>query len=163
AYARFAMSLAQWLLALHVTAAFLLVGGTVVAATFRVLAHTRERPSEIALFLGLTRIAVVLISVGVIAALVCGLCLVPELESSWGDAWIWLSLLLWIVLNAAGGVGGRRERELREQAERLASEGDAPSGDLRAEMGDRVALAMNVVGALAVLAILALMIWKPGT
>jgi uncharacterized membrane protein len=157
------MSLAQWLLALHVTAAFLLVGGTVVAATFRVLAQTRERPSEIALFLGLTRVAVVLISIGVIAALVFGLWLVHELDYSWGDAWIWLSLLLWIVLNAAGGIGGRRERGLREHAERLAAEGDAPSAELRAEMGDRVALAMNVVGALAVLAILALMIWKPGT
>ena len=155
------MSLAQWLLALHVTAAFLLVGGTVVAATFRVLAQTRERPSEIALFLGLTRVAVVLISVGVIAALVFGLWLVHELDYSWGDAWIWLSLLLWIVLNAAGGIGGRRERELREHAERLAAECDAPSAELRAEMGDPVALALNVIGGLAVLAILALMIWKP--
>jgi uncharacterized membrane protein len=155
------MSLTQWLLGLHVTAAFLLVGGTVVAATFRVLAQRRERPSEIALFLGLTRVAVALISIGVIAALVFGAWLVHELHYSWGDAWIWLSLLLWIVLNAAGGAGGRRERALREHAERLAAEGDAPSAELRAEMGDPVALALNVIGGLAVLAILALMIWKP--
>jgi uncharacterized membrane protein len=157
------MSLYQWLLGLHVSAAFLLVAGSVVAATFRVLAQRREKPSEVALFLGLTRVAVVLISIGVVAALVLGVWLVHEAHFSWGAAWIWLSLLLWIVLNAAGGIGGRRERATRELAERLAAEGDAPSAELSAGLADRVALTMNLVSGLAVLAILALMIWKPGS
>jgi uncharacterized membrane protein len=156
------MSLYQWLLGFHVSAAFLLVGGSVVAATLRVLAQRRERPSEIALFLGLTRVAVALISIGVAVTLVLGLWLVHEAHYSWGGAWIWLSLLLWVVLNAAGGAGGRRERETRALAERLAGEGDAPSAELRARLDDRVALTLNLVSGLAVLAILALMIWKPG-
>jgi uncharacterized membrane protein len=156
------MSLYQWLLALHVTAAFFLVGGTVVAGTFRVLAQRRERPSEIALFLGLTRVAVALVSIGVLGTLVLGLWLVHEAGYSWGGAWIWLALVLWIVVNAAGGIGGRRERALREHAEQLAAEGDAPSAELRTEMGERLAWTMNVVSAAGVVAILALMVWKPG-
>ena len=80
-----------------------------------------------------------------------------------GEAWIWLAIVLWVVLNAAGGIGGRREREVRELAQRLAAEGDAPSEELRAGLNDRVALALNLVSALGVVAILALMIWKPGS
>src|SRR5262249_35056499 len=113
------MTLYQWLLALHVTAAFFLVGGTVVAATVRILARRRGRPSEVALFLGLSRVAVPLISIGVLGTLVLGLWLVHEAGYSWGGAWIWLSLFLWFVLNAAGGIGGRRERAVRELAEQL--------------------------------------------
>ena len=58
------MSLSQWLLALHVTGAFLFLGGGVLAAAFNVAAQRSERPSEIALFFGLTRVAVVVIAFG---------------------------------------------------------------------------------------------------
>ncbi len=47
----------QWLLALHVTGAFLFLGGTVMAGIFGVLAQRAKRPSEVAAFLGLTRLA----------------------------------------------------------------------------------------------------------
>jgi uncharacterized membrane protein len=157
------MSLYQWLLALHVSAAFILAAGTVVAGTFRVLAQRRERPSEVALFLGLTRVAVALISIGVLATLVFGLWLVQEADYSWGEAWIWLAIVLWVVLNAAGGIGGRREREVRELAQRLAAEGDAPSEELRAGLNDPVALTLDLLSVLGVVVILALMIWKPGS
>lgn len=156
------MSLYQWLLALHVTGAFFFLGGLVVAVVLRVLAHRSERPSEVALFMGLVRIALAVIGVGVLLTLVLGIWLVHRAGYSFGAGWIVASLVLWTASNAAGGIAGRQERETRLLAERLAADGDAPSGELRARLRDPVTLAFSSATGAAVLAILALMIWKPG-
>jgi hypothetical protein len=66
------------------------------------------------------------------------------------------------VASALGGIGGRRERATRELAERLAAEGDAPSAELRARMRDALTLALSWGSGVVIVAILALMIWKPG-
>jgi uncharacterized membrane protein len=159
------MSLYQWLLALHVTGAFFVIGGSVIAATLALFAQRRERPSEVALFLGLTRVAVVVIGIGFLLTIVLGLWLVHEAPEnySYGDAWVILSIVLWVVAGALGSRGGERDRHTRELAERLAAEGDAPSAELRARLRDPVSLALSWGSGAAVLAILALMIWKPGS
>ncbi|MBA3718513.1 MAG: hypothetical protein H0W87_09855, partial [Actinobacteria bacterium] len=53
------MSKYDWVLFLHITGAFLLGGGVVVAGAFNLAAQFRKRPSQVALLLGLTRFAVV--------------------------------------------------------------------------------------------------------
>jgi uncharacterized membrane protein len=138
----------DWLLFLHVTGAFLLVGGAVMAGVFNVAAMRRERPSEIAMLLRLTRYAVVSVTVGMFATLGFGIWLIHQVGYSAGDAWIVAAFVLWAVSGFLGGQGGRRERETRELAERLAAEGDSPTAELSARLRDPV--------------ILALMIWKPG-
>jgi hypothetical protein len=60
---RRAMSTYDWLLFLHITGAFLLTGGVIVTGTFSIAAQFRERPSEIALLLGLGRFAVIAIGI----------------------------------------------------------------------------------------------------
>src|SRR5205823_13496092 len=107
AYAR-AVSTYQWLIALHVSGAFLLLGGSIVAATFAVLARRRERPSEIALFYGLIRVGEVAIYAGALLTIVIGLWLVHEADYGYGEFWVWASVLLWILGNALGGIGGKR-------------------------------------------------------
>src|SRR5262249_46503248 len=82
-----ALSTYQWLLALHVTGAFLLVGGSVAAGVLSTMALKRERPSEVALFLGLVRAAVPAIGLGSLLTLVLGLWLVHEAHYSYGDFW----------------------------------------------------------------------------
>jgi hypothetical protein len=67
-----------------------------------------------------------------------------------------------VLANAFGGAGGRREKEKRHLAERLAREGDAPSPELRERMRDPVALGLSYASGLAILLLLADMIWKPG-
>jgi hypothetical protein len=67
-----------------------------------------------------------------------------------------------VLANAAGGIGGRRDKETRLVAERLEAEGDARSPELRARLRDPVSLGLSYGSGLMVLAILALMIWKPG-
>jgi uncharacterized membrane protein len=152
----------QWLLFLHVTGAFLVLGGAVYGGILNFFALRRDRPSEIVVLFGLVRYAVSAISVGMLVTLALGLWLVEDVDYSWGDAWIVLALILWVVAGALGGIGGRRERATRELAERLAREGDTPSPELRARMRDPVTLALSWGSGVVVLAILALMIWKPG-
>ena len=158
------MSEYQWLLFLHITGAFFLVGGTVAAGTLNIAAQRRSRPSEIALLLGLTRIAVPAISAGALLTIVFGLWLVHSAPYGYGygQAWVIAAVVLWVVGNALGGIGGRRERKTRELAQRLAAEGDTPSTELGSRLRDPATLALSYGAAVAILAILVLMIWKPG-
>ena len=146
---------------LHVLGAIVLVGA-VVAGVFNIAAIRRERPSEVALLLGLTRWAVIAISAGLLLTIAFGLWLVHDAGYGFGDAWIVSSLVLWALSGFLGSRGGRMQQETRILAERLAAEDDAPSRELRARLHDRVALALSWSSGLAALAILALMIWKPG-
>jgi uncharacterized membrane protein len=157
-----AVSKYEWALFLHVTGAFLFLGGAVIAGVFSIEALRRERPSEIAALLGLARWGVAAVSIGVLMALVFGLWLVDIAGYDWGSAWIVWSLVLWVLTNALGGIGGRRDKETRLLAERLASEDDAPSPELRARLRDPIALSLSWGSGLVGVAILALMIWKPG-
>jgi uncharacterized membrane protein len=153
----------QWLIFLHVTGAFLVLGGAFFGGILNAFALRRERPSEIVVLYRMVRIAVVSISIGMVVTLGLGIWLVADVDFiGWSDTWVVLALILWVVANAIGGIGGRRERETRELAERLASEGDAPSLELRARMRDPVTLALSWGSGVAVIAMLALMIWKPG-
>ena len=154
----------DWLLALHVTGAFLLLGGAVSAGALNLLARRVERPSEIALLLGLTRIPLVAINVGMPATIVFELWLVVHVDGyEITEAWILASLLLWAVSGALGYLGGNREKETRLEAERLAAEDDSPSAALAVRLRDRVANLLSWGSGVAALVILALMIWKPGS
>jgi uncharacterized membrane protein len=81
---------------------------------------------------------------------------------SWGDFWIWASILLWVISTALGNVGGRKQTRARELAERLANEGDVPSAELTALARDRAANLLSYGAGVVMLLIVALMIWKPG-
>jgi uncharacterized membrane protein len=152
----------DWLLALHVTGAFFLVAGSVMAGTLNVLAIRSRVPSESAVLLRLIKRAVILIGVGVVLTLVLGLWLVHHAGYSYGAFWVWGAVVLWVISNALGGMGGRRQEKARELAERLAAESDAPSDELRALLRDPRGNAMSYGAGLATLLILVLMIWKPG-
>jgi uncharacterized membrane protein len=153
----------HWLLVFHMTGAFLVVGGAVFGGILNVFALKRERPSEVVVLYRLVRIAVVAIGIGMTVALIFGLWLVADLDFvKWSNAWVIIALVLWVVANALGGAGGRREKETRALAERLAAEGDTATPELRSRMRDPVTLALSWGSGLTVLAILALMIWKPG-
>jgi hypothetical protein len=140
----------QWLLGFHLVGAFLFLSGAVAVGVLHTAATMRERPSEIAFLLGLTRAAVTLVGVGSLATLAFGAWLIAT------------ALVLFVVSAVLGGIGGRSARHARYLAERLASEGDEPSEELRRVVRDPAARALNYASFAAAVAILALMIWKPG-
>lgn len=156
------MTTYQWLLVFHVTGAFLLLGGGAIAACLSLAALGRERPSEIVLLFGLIRIAVIPIGVGALLAFVFGLWLVHEAGFGYGDGWVVAAIVLFLLANAAGAIGGRRDERTARRARELAAAGDEPSAELHSRVRDPISLALSYGSGLLLVAVLALMIWKPG-
>jgi len=155
----------EWLLVFHVTGAFLMLGGGVVAATLNLTAARRNRrPSEVVLLFGLIRIAVVALTIGALLAFIFGLWLVHEAPFgySYGDGWVIAAILLLILSVVMGSIGGRRDGETARFAKALAEQEDSPSEELLRRVRDPAALALSYGSGLLLIAILALMMWKPG-
>jgi uncharacterized membrane protein len=152
----------DWLLGIHVLGALALLGGAVAASGFLIAAIRSERPSEIALLLKLGQVSSGAVNAGALVALVFGLWLAEHADYGIGDEWVVAALVLWVVSMALGGIGGGRTRRAREEAERLAREGDRSSPSLQALLRDRTTMLLHWGSGVAVLAILVLMIWKPG-
>lgn len=146
---------------MHLLGALLFVSGIAVAGVAFEAARRRERPAEIALLLGLTRVGVLLVAIGAPAVLAFGLWLVHLGGFSYGAGWIDAALALYVVALVLGALGGQRPKQARLLAIRLAGDDQPASHELRALLADRLSLAANYGAALAVLAILALMVFKP--
>jgi uncharacterized membrane protein len=159
------MSLYDWLLFFHVTGAFFLIGGVVIAGLLNIAAVAVDRrPSEIATLYGLIRLAVPLIGAGMLLTLAIGLWLVHEAPWAYGygDTWVIIALVLWALAGWLGGMDGKYQRKTGELAARLAAEGDEPSAELHARLRNVRALAISYGSGLAAFAVLGIMIWKPG-
>ena len=105
------MSLYQWLLFFHVTGAFFLIGGIVIAGILNLAAIVKDRPpSQVATLYGLIRFAVPLIGVGLVLTLAIGLWLVHNVGYSYGETWIVLAIVLWVVASALGNIDGKYQR-----------------------------------------------------
>lgn len=156
------MSTYHWLLAFHITGAFLLFGGSTAAGVLQLFVFRTRRPSDIAQLLNLIRVAVPLILVGSLLTLVLGLWLVHDRGYSYGTFWIWGAIVLWVIGNFFGERGGRAAGKALDLAKQLAADGDEESLELDALVRDRNANLMSWAADLAVLGVLILMIWKPG-
>jgi uncharacterized membrane protein len=156
------MSTSQWLLTFHITGAFIFLGGSILAGVLAVLTLRNDRPSDVAAHLRLIRAVVIPIGIGSILVLGFGLALVHEQHRSWGAFWIWGSLALWLVANALGGIGGKRQKAAGELAERLAAGANTPNDELKALLRDPVSNALSWGSGLAAFLVLVLMLWKPG-
>jgi uncharacterized membrane protein len=152
----------DWLLFAHITGVFLLVGGAVVAFVLNLVALGRDRPSEIDALFSLIKLAAWPISVGSVLAFVFGLWLVHHVGYSYGDGWIVAAIILFVAAVAAGSIGGRRDDATRRLAHELANQGDAPSTEIRRRVRDPLSLALSYGAGVLMVAVLALMIWKPG-
>jgi uncharacterized membrane protein len=152
----------DWLLLFHILGAFLLFSGSIVAGILQFAAVRRARPSEVALLLGLIQPAVAVIGLGAALTLGLGLWLADDAGYGIGDQWVIAAIVLWAVGNALGWAGGRPLGRAAALALRLAADGDAPSPELRRAVGDRRAVVLNYLSFAALVAILVLMVWKPG-
>ena len=138
------MSLYDWLLFIHILSAFFLVG-SLTALWALVLATRPAAPllvEEDARLYG--RIAGPLVGVGIIGTLIFGIALAIQVDRYhvW-DGWIVAAIVLWMIGGWAGGEAGKRF-------------------DRDPVAGRRAGIRFQAVSSLAALAILVLMIWKPG-
>jgi uncharacterized membrane protein len=152
----------EWAMFFHVIGAFLFVAGVVVAGVGFETARRRRRPGETALLLGLTRIGVLLVAVGVVILLPFGLWLVHVGHFGYGSAWVDGALALLLAASVLGAVGGQRPKRARRLAETLAREGAPETAELRRLLDDRLTLGLNYLSAALVVAIIVLMVFKPG-
>jgi uncharacterized membrane protein len=155
------MSKLEVALFFHILGALLFVAGIVVAGVVFESARRRDSPGEIALLLGLARWGVLLVALGATLVLAFGLWLVHIEGLSFGTGWIQWAITLYAISLLLGGAGGRRPKQARRLAGRLRDEGSPVTAELRALLNDRIADAANYLSALAVLAILVLMVFKP--
>jgi hypothetical protein len=138
------VTLSDWLLFLHILSAFLAVAA-MTALWGLVLATRPAAPlvaAEEAMRFG--RIGGPLVGVGMIGTLAFGIWLAIDSDNyqPW-DGWIVAALVLWAIAVATGTRAGRKfERD--------------PVG------GRQAGIRLQAVNSLAILAILVLMIWKPG-
>ena len=156
------MSTYDWLLFAHITGVFLLVGGAVIATVLNLVALGRDRPSEVDALFSLIKLAAWPISIGSAMAFVFGLWLVHHVGYSYGDGWVVTSIILFVIAAAAGTFGGRRDDATRRVAHELAAQGDVPSAEIRRRVRDPLSLTLSYGAGVLMIAVLALMIWKPG-
>ena len=152
----------NWLLFFHLLGAFSFFAGAAVAGTLQLAAIRKERPSEILMLLRLTRVGVVLVGIGALLTLVFGIALAEHMGIGLSPVWIQAALGLWVAAMAVGAIGGRTARRARNLAERLVADGDRPSEELRGLVAHRPSLWASYASSLMILAIVVLMVWKPG-
>jgi uncharacterized membrane protein len=150
-------------LLLHIAGAVLYFGGILLAGVAFFSARGRDRPGEIAAVLGLARTGVLIALPGAALLLGCGFWLI-DLSGSIdvGDGWISAALALLVGSVVIGGVAGQGPKRARKLAARLAADGDRRTPELERLLADRPSLVLNLVAGLASVAVLVLMVWKPG-
>jgi len=147
----------------HLLGAFALVAGTVVAGVAFEAARRRTEPGEIALLLGLSRVGVLLVAGGTLLVLGFGLWLVDLGHWGYGSGWVVAALVLLGATIVLGSAGGRRPKHARRLATRLRDDGSSDTRELRRLIDDRAARAANALAAVLLLAIVVLMVFKPGS
>lgn len=152
----------DWLLVFHLFGAFLLLAGAVAIQVCALVAIRRTKPSDVAFFFNLGRIAEAAINAGAGVALLFGLWLTHYLGYGFGQGWIVAAIVLFVAAAGLGGAGGARYKKTRLEAERLAGAGDQPTPELEQLKRDPLAFWLTTVSGIAAIAILIDMVWKPG-
>jgi hypothetical protein len=153
----------DWLLALHLLAAFALVAALVLYTAVMVANWGADRPQRASAYFRLAAVGGPLVGAGAGLALLFGIALAIDLDAyhPW-DVWIVASIVLWAIGSATGSRVGAHYTGAQALVERLAAEGDEPSAELRAQLSDRKARTLHAITLLAFTAVLVLMIFKPG-
>jgi uncharacterized membrane protein len=81
----------------------------------------------------------------------------------YGTPWVDAAIGLLTLVVVIGSIGGQRPKQARKLATNLATEDLPPSAELRSLLDDRIAIALNYLAAVALLAIIVLMVVKPGS
>jgi len=158
------VSLYDSLLFLHVLGAFALVGALTLFSIVIVAAWHAERPSDVAALTGITRVGGLLMNAGTLMTVVFGVWLAIDVDQYrvW-DGWVIAAIVLWAIAAETGRRWADTYAKIGSEATRLAQSDDSPGRALVAQVRSGQAVGMHLASTAAVLAILADMIWKPGT
>jgi uncharacterized membrane protein len=156
------VELTDWILALHVLSAFAWISALVVYTVILVAGRAASVPSDVVRLFHIARSGDALIAVGMIGTIVFGIWLALDEYEIW-DGWIIAALVLWLIAGAIGGRTGKHYNALRDRAKALLDEGrDTPNPELGAMMRSQRGLVLHALTVTVTLAILVVMVYKPG-
>jgi uncharacterized membrane protein len=158
------VDLHDWLLFLHVLAAFALVGAEVLFTFLIATLWRTDLPSDIARVSGISKLGTVLVGIGSVGTLVFGVILAFEADSYaiW-DGWIIAAFVLWLAFNEIGRRTGKAYDAVGKRAATLLNEGrDAPNPELGAAFRSPTALSLHLSSLAVVVLFLLDMTVKPG-
>jgi uncharacterized membrane protein len=154
----------DWLLFLHVLAAFSLVAAQVLFSVIILGSRNLDVPSDVARIFRLSRFGEVLVNAGAIGVLVFGIWLAVDVDEYqiW-DGWIIAALVLWALFAEVGRRIGKIYNAARDRARALVAENrNEPSAELNAILRSQTGLVLQAASVVIVLLFLIDMIYKPG-
>ena len=158
------MDLTDWLIALHVLAAFSLVAALVLFSVVIAIGWGRDRPSEILSLFRVSRVGDVLFAVGAIGTILFGVWLAIQMDE-YGifDGWVIAALVLWALLMETGRREGKLYARSRDRARELSRSGaDVADAELQDLQRSQPALLFHVASCVLAFLLILDMIWKPG-
>ena len=158
------MDLTQWLIALHVLAAFALVAALVLFSIVIAFDWNRDRSSEIVSLFRVSRVGDVLFGVGAVGTILFGVWLAIKMDE-YGifDGWVIAALVLWAILMETARREGKLYARSRDRARELFAGGaDVSDAELRSLQRSQPALMFHVASCVLAFLLILDMIWKPG-
>jgi hypothetical protein len=158
------VSFDDWMLALHVLSAFLVVAGVIFFWTLVVAARRADTPDATLRMGPLTRVAEAAVGIGMGGTLILGIWLAFSVGGYdiW-DPWIIAALVLWAIAGALGQRASSAYVEGVKKAQELQASGQTgPNAELLALNRTSRGLLMQALVSGVLLLIILDMIWKPG-
>ena len=145
----------------HLVGVILFFAGAAVAGVVATAAPKREKPSEVAAILGLARYGAIMLAIGGAVLLLAGFYLSGKIDG-YGQRWLEISIVLFVIALVAGWWGGRRSRATRAYAEQMASGGGGDEATLRTMLANRTTWLLHWAAVVLAVIVLVLMVWQPG-
>lgn len=158
------MTLDDWLLALHLLSAALLVGAVTIFTILIIALRQVQRPGQVLALAPLMKVGGVAVIAGSLGVFVFGVWLAISLDAYkvW-DGWVIIALVLWAIASETGRRADPEYAKLFTRAAELRSAGETgPSSELTALGRTQRGLLFHVAASVAVVLLLVDMIWKPG-
>jgi hypothetical protein len=158
------MELNDWVLALHLLAAFSLVAAMIVFWVAIVTIRRTDLPEQVLAAGSLLPVAKVAVGVGAIGVIVFGVWLAISLDgvAVW-SGWVIAAIVLWAVATETGRRADPLFAACVDRAKELVAAGNTGPDAQLAELGrTQRGLMLHSLATLAILLILVDMIWKPG-
>jgi uncharacterized membrane protein len=157
------VELNDWILALHLLSAALLVGAEVIFGAMIVTLWRESGTTRVNSFFGVSRIATLMVLVGSAGTLIFGVWLAISKDpyDLW-DGWIIAALLLWAIAGWSGQEAGKGYGSAGMEARRLAEAGTPTSQTVAETFGPSRAFKLHLVSNVAIALLVIDMVWKPG-
>ena len=153
------MDFYDWMLALHLLAAFAVAAALVIFTVLVVGSRRATTVADVRTLFRLNHVAKRLVIGGALAVLVLGVVLAIDADEYrlW-DGWVIIGIVLWLLMVVVGSQSGRRHDELAA----LAESGSASESEVLARLREPFAMRLHFA-AVGLFVLLVLdMIFKPG-